>query len=71
MDGTFLVQGYAAVEISCCAEKVETASLPIVALVGLVYVRLGEYEDLGADRVPLDLRPLSLEESLLTGGWRR
>ena len=67
MDRTILIQRDAAVEVAGGAEQIETAGLAIVALVRLVDIGSGENEDLGAERVPLDLGALGLEEGLLTG----
>lgn len=65
MDRSIFVQCHATVKVTGGAQEVETTGLAIVALVGLVDVSLGQNEDLGAKRVPLDLRTLRLKESLL------
>ena len=65
VDGTLLVQCHTTVEIPSSAEQIQATGLPVVTLVGLVHVSLGENEDLSAERVPLDGRAVRLEEVLL------
>ena len=67
MHRAFLVQCDSAIEGARRTEQPQPSGRAVIALVGLVDVSLGQNEHLGADRVPLDLRPLCFEERLLTG----
>ena len=69
MDGTFLVKRHSTVKVTSCTEQVHVG-LAIVTLVGVINVGLCEEQDLCAQRVPLDLRPICFEKVLLAR-WRR
>ena len=70
MNRPLFVESDPAVEVAGCAQEVKATSLSIVAFVCLINIRLSENEDLSAERVPLDLGALRLEECLLTGRRR-
>ena len=67
---TLLVERDATVKVAEGVEKVKSC-LAVVAFVGVVDLGLGEKEEMGAERVPLQLRAISLEERLLARRWRR
>ena len=46
MDGPLFIECHTTVEVTSGAQQIEPAGLAIVALVGLIYVGLGQYEDL-------------------------
>jgi hypothetical protein len=67
VNGTLFVQGHATVKIACSTEQIQTR-LAVVALVGVVDLRLRQEENLRSKCVPFDLRPISLVERFDTRG---
>jgi hypothetical protein len=65
MHWTFFIECHTAVEGAGSTEEIQATGLAVVALVSLVYISLRQHQNMRANGVPLDCRPIRLEEVLL------